>query len=204
MLATAVTNAPKKWETFEVELELPAGEHRFSARWENRDTNVIGQTLYINEFKVVGPRDTRTPFMKRVAAIAPEAGDEVRGGDVVQWFLTRAFRRPPTAEELARIPVTTATRREPVPLGTVAEVSRGRAKAGSLASYQGRGAVVLAVTKKSRTNTLQLIERLNGYIAAQNPRFTAEGVQLQLLDDQTVPTREAGCCGSCAGRRVPC
>ena len=102
VLATAVTNAPKKWETFEVEVELPAGEHRFSARWENRDTNVIGQTLYINEFKVVGPRDTRTPFMKRVAAIAPEAGDEVRGGDVVQWFLTRAFRRPPTAEELAR------------------------------------------------------------------------------------------------------
>ena len=47
------------------------------------------------------------------------------------------------------------------------------------------------MTKKSRTNTLQLIERLSTYIADQNPRFSNDGVQLQLLDDQTVPTREA-------------
>jgi Protein of unknown function (DUF1592)/Protein of unknown function (DUF1588)/Protein of unknown function (DUF1585)/Protein of unknown function (DUF1595) len=102
VLTAIVTNAPKKWEAFELELELPAGEHRFSALWTNRDTNVVGQTLYINEFKVVGPKDTRTPFMKRVDAIAPEAGDEQRAEDLVQWFLTRAFRRPPTPEERAR------------------------------------------------------------------------------------------------------
>lgn len=102
VLTAIVTNAPKKWEAFELELELPAGEHRFSALWANRDTNVVGQTLYINEFKVVGPKDTRTPFMKRVDAIAPEAGDEQRAEDLVQWFLTRAFRRPPTPEEQAR------------------------------------------------------------------------------------------------------
>jgi multidrug efflux pump subunit AcrB len=125
-------------------------------------------------------------FRDTFAGKVETAGDEGR----TAW-LVRIVGQTADAEELARIPVSTATRREPVPLGTVAEVSRGRAKAGSLASYQGRGAVVLAVTKKSRTNTLQLIERLNGYIAAQNPRFTAEGVQLQLLDDQTVPTREA-------------
>jgi multidrug efflux pump subunit AcrB len=125
-------------------------------------------------------------FRDTFAGKVETAGDEGR----TAW-LVRIVGQTADAEQLARIPVSTATRREPVPLGTVAEVSRGRAKAGSLASYQGRGAVVLAVTKKSRTNTLQLIERLNGYIAAQNPRFTAEGVQLQLLDDQTVPTREA-------------
>ncbi len=98
-------------------------------------------------------------------------------------------------EQIARIPVSSTTaanaRREPVPLGQVADVSRGRAKAGSLASYQGKGAVILAVTKKSRTNTLKLVEQVNAYIATQNPRFAAEGVQMQLLDDQTVPTREA-------------
>jgi multidrug efflux pump subunit AcrB len=106
-------------------------------------------------------------------------------------WLVRVVGQTADPDEIARIPVSNATRREPVPLGNVAEVSRGRAKAGSLASYQGKGAVILAVTKKSRTNTLQLIERLNTYIAEQNPRFTSDGVQLQMLDDQTVPTREA-------------
>lgn len=102
VLMTSVTNLPKKWESFEVELELPAGEHRFSARWSNRDTNVAGQTLYINEFKVVGPKDTRTRFMKRIAGVASDAGDDERADRVVRWFLTRAFRRTPTAEEQAR------------------------------------------------------------------------------------------------------
>jgi len=106
-------------------------------------------------------------------------------------WLVRVVGQTADPDEIARIPVSSATRREPVPLGNVAEVARGRAKAGSLASYQGKGAVILAVTKKSRTNTLQLIERLDSYIAQQNPRFSNDGVQLQLLDDQTVPTREA-------------
>jgi len=102
VLSASVTNSPKKWETFEVELELPAGEHRFSAGWANRETNVVGQTLYINEFKVVGPKDTRTPFMRRFDTIAPEAGEDQRAEDLVQWFLTRAFRRTPTTEEKTR------------------------------------------------------------------------------------------------------
>jgi multidrug efflux pump subunit AcrB len=125
-------------------------------------------------------------FRDTFAGKVETAADEGRSA-----WLVRVVGQTADPEELARIPVTSLTRREPVPLGAVAEVARGRATAGSLASYQGRGAVILAVTKKSRTNTLQLIERLNGYIAAQNPRFVAEGIQLQLLDDQTVPTREA-------------
>ena len=106
-------------------------------------------------------------------------------------WLVRVVGQTADPEEIARIPVSNAGRREPVPLGAVAEVSRGRAKAGSLASYQGKGAVILAVTKKSKINTLDLVERLKGYIAEQNPRFVADGVQLQLLDDQTVATRAA-------------
>jgi multidrug efflux pump subunit AcrB len=106
-------------------------------------------------------------------------------------WLVRVVGQTADPDELARIPVSNASRREPVPLGQVAEVSRARAKGGSLASFQGKGAVILAVTKKSKTNTLQLIERLNNYIEGQNPRFVSDGVQMQLLDDQTVPTRKA-------------
>ncbi|MBI3096146.1 MAG: efflux RND transporter permease subunit [Rhodocyclales bacterium] len=125
-------------------------------------------------------------FRDTFAGKVETAGDTER----TAW-LVRVVGQTADPEEIARIPVSNAQRREPVPLGNVAEVSRGRAKAGSLASYQGKGAVILAVTKKSRTNTLQLIERLNTYIVEQNPRFANDGVQLQLLDDQTVPTREA-------------
>jgi multidrug efflux pump subunit AcrB len=125
-------------------------------------------------------------FRDTFAGKVETAGEQER----TAW-LVRVVGQTADPDEIARIPVSSATRREPVPLGNVAEVSRGRAKAGSLASYQGKGAVILAVTKKSHTNTLQLIERLNTYIAEQNPRFTNDGVQLQLLDDQTVPTREA-------------
>lgn len=125
-------------------------------------------------------------FRDTFAGKVETAGEQER----TAW-LVRVIGQSADPDEIARIPVSSATRREPVPLGTVAEVARGRAKAGSLASFEGRGAVILAVTKKSRTNTLQLIERLDSYIAQQNPRFTNDGVQLQLLDDQTVPTREA-------------
>jgi multidrug efflux pump subunit AcrB len=125
-------------------------------------------------------------FRDTFAGKVETAGEQER----TAW-LVRVVGQSADPDEIARIPVSNLTRREPVPLGNVAEVSRGRARAGSLASYQGKGAVILAVTKKSRTNTLQLIERLNTYIAEQNPRFTSDGVQLQMLDDQTVPTREA-------------
>ncbi len=102
VLTTAVTNTPKQWEWFEVEAELPAGEHRFAARWANRDTNAPGQILYINEFKVIGPKDTRTPFMKRVATVGADLEEDDRTVAVVQWLLTRTFRRPPTVEETDR------------------------------------------------------------------------------------------------------
>ena len=125
-------------------------------------------------------------FRDTFAGKVETAGDQER----TAW-LVRVVGQTADPEEIARIPVSNAGRREPVPLGTVAEVSRGRAKAGSLASYQGKGAVILAVTKKSKINTLKLVERLKSYIAEQNPRFVADGVQLQLLDDQTVATRAA-------------
>jgi len=125
-------------------------------------------------------------FRDTFAGKVETAGDRERAA-----WLVRVVGQTADPEEIARIPVSSPTRREPVPLGQVAEVSRARAKAGSLASFEGKGAVILAVTKKSRANTLELIDRLQGYIDSQNPRFLADGITLQLLDDQTVPTREA-------------
>ncbi|MBM3374883.1 MAG: efflux RND transporter permease subunit [Betaproteobacteria bacterium] len=78
-----------------------------------------------------------------------------------------------------------------VRLGDVARVERSRAPAEQLASSDGQTAILYSVTKKSRVNTLHLVERLDGYIALQNEQLKAQGLSLVLTDDQTVPTREA-------------
>ncbi|MDX9994725.1 MAG: efflux RND transporter permease subunit [Rhodocyclaceae bacterium] len=114
-----------------------------------------------------------------------EAGEE-SGREA---WLVRVVGQHVDPERVAEIPVGRGTAQ--APLASVAEVSRARAKAGSLASYAGRPAVMLAITKKSRINTLDLLGRIRGFIAEKNPMLAAEGIQLQLLDDQTIPTRES-------------
>jgi multidrug efflux pump subunit AcrB len=51
--------------------------------------------------------------------------------------------------------------------------------------------VVLAVMKKDDANTLEMVDRVNAYIAERNALADSTGVDLLLVDDQTVPTRQA-------------
>jgi len=112
---------------------------------------------------------------------------ETASGESHDAWLVRVAGEHVDPERLAQIPVG----REATPLSSVAGVTRARTRAGSLASFEGRPAVMLAITKKSRVNTLQLIERVNAFIAEKNPALAADGVRLELLDDQTPKTRES-------------
>lgn len=112
---------------------------------------------------------------------------ETAAGEQRDAWLVRVIGQEVDPERVARIPVG----KDGTPLASVAEVSRARAAAGSLASFEGRPAVMLAVTKKSRTNTLDLIARINDFIAEKNPVLANEGIELKLLDDQTPKTRES-------------
>ena len=76
-------------------------------------------------------------------------------------------------------------------LGEVARIERARAPAAQYAAADGQNAVSLAVTKKSGTNTLELVDRLKAYMNSQNTVLAASGLALVLTDDQTVPTRDA-------------
>jgi multidrug efflux pump subunit AcrB len=78
-----------------------------------------------------------------------------------------------------------------VPLDAVARVRRGHEPPRELAATAGQPAVLLSVTKVSRVNTLQLVERIGAYIARQNTVLASQGLRLQLADDQTIPTRDA-------------
>ncbi len=112
---------------------------------------------------------------------------ETAGGKTRDAWLVRVVGEHVDPERVAQIPVGSAA----IPLASVATVTRARARAGSLASFDGRPAVILAITKKSRVNTLELIERVNAFIAEKNPALAADGVRMELLDDQTPKTRES-------------
>ena len=107
--------------------------------------------------------------------------------------------------QLAQLPL--VGQESELALAEVAQVQRGRQKARQLAQIDGRPAVVMAVLKKPDANTLELVERLKTYLDQRNEYSVATGVELLLIDDQTIPTRDSisimqnnayiGCCWYC-------
>jgi multidrug efflux pump subunit AcrB len=92
---------------------------------------------------------------------------------------------------LSAIPLTRQGQSLDVRLGDVARIERARARATQLASSNGQTAVSLSVTKKSKVNTLDLVNALRVYIADNAARYAQQGITVSLSDDQTVPTRSA-------------
>lgn len=93
---------------------------------------------------------------------------------------------------VARLPVLRGGQDQAhITVDSVAEVKRGREKAKQIITYEGKPAVLLSVTKEARANTLDLIERVKDYITTKNKLLAPAGLRVTLLDDQTVPTREA-------------
>ncbi|MCP5431372.1 MAG: efflux RND transporter permease subunit [Chromatiaceae bacterium] len=78
-----------------------------------------------------------------------------------------------------------------ITLGDVARIERARADPGQLTTYDDRPAVLLAVVKQADVNTIDLVERLKVYLAQRNSYVDATGVELVLIDDQTLTTRNA-------------
>ena len=114
-----------------------------------------------------------------------------KGEDAKAW-LVRVQGQDPDPDYLAGIAVSPAADpHRQVALDTVAETARARAVSASMVTKDGRPAVMLSVTKKSYTNTIHLVERINQFIARENATLAQQGLRLSLLDDQTVPTRKA-------------
>ncbi|OOY45781.1 efflux RND transporter permease subunit, partial [Solemya velum gill symbiont] len=73
-----------------------------------------------------------------------------------------------------------------VTLGTVARVERGRAEPSQLTSFNERPAVLLAVMKQANANTIELVDRIKAYMQGRNIYSDQTGIELILVDDQTV------------------
>ena len=106
-----------------------------------------------------------------------------------QNWLVRLSGADSDPRRLGRLPVLGA--RGEIPLETLADVARGREKATRAVRFNGRPAVMLSVTKKADANTLDLLQRINGFLEQRNRFQRQTGVQLVLVDDQTEITRNA-------------
>lgn len=106
-----------------------------------------------------------------------------------EW-LVRVDGTSPDPAELARFAMRLPDGQS-VSLDSIARVRLGHERPRELAATDGRAAVLLSVTKVSRTNTLELVERIADYIERRNPVLASQGLALHLADDQTVPTTEA-------------
>jgi multidrug efflux pump subunit AcrB len=114
-------------------------------------------------------------------------GGRVRVED--REWLVRLEGKTPEPEVLAQAAVITPEGR--VALGEIAAVARGHERATQRVSYAGRPSVMLSITKQGGSNTLELVDRLNAFVAERNPLLRSQGVQLALIDDQTHMTRNA-------------
>jgi len=117
------------------------------------------------------------------------AGKSGVSGD--DW-LVRVSGTTAEPEDLADFQV--ASRSAPdtlIALDQVAAIQRGRKEATQLVSFDGHPAVALSVAKLAYTNTLDLVERINLYIAEKNAQLAGSGISLVLADDQTTQTRHA-------------
>jgi multidrug efflux pump subunit AcrB len=125
--------------------------------------------------------DTVAAFFQDIAA-----GDLGLGG---QSWLVRLVGSDADPRLLARRPVVGAPGE--VTLAEVTQVERSRKEPVQLARFDGRPAVLLPVLKQASANTLEVVDRLNAYLAERNRLAEQTGVDLVLTDDQTIPTRNA-------------
>ncbi len=104
-------------------------------------------------------------------------------------WLVRLIGTDSDPSYIAKLPVITA--RGEITVDSVADVGRGRKAASQLVLYKGKPAVMFAINKKPKANTLDMVERIDAYIKSKNKVLAQQGMDVVLLDDQTSPTREA-------------
>lgn len=106
-----------------------------------------------------------------------------------QSWLVRVLGANSDPEYLAQMPVVT-TRGE-IALGNIARIELTRSKPEQYTSYLGQPAILLSISKRANTNTLELLDRIKLYIEERNAVSANAGISLYLVDDQTQATRDA-------------
>lgn len=109
-----------------------------------------------------------------------------------QEWLVRVVGQDADPAWLADVGVAASTRGGAmVKLDEVASVARARARPSQMVSSGGQASVLFSISKKAGVNTLAMVENISDYVVRKNAVLAQQGLRLELMDDQTVPTREA-------------
>ncbi len=107
-----------------------------------------------------------------------------------QWLI-RAEGRSIEPDALSGLTLTGPGDEAVVRFDEIARLRLGSSIPEQLVRFEDRPAVMLSVTKRAGSNTLDLLAELNAYIEERNPVLNRQGLELVLADDQTIATREA-------------
>src|SRR5258706_1802191 len=92
--------------TYEAKFSAQPGEHRFAVALLNPadgDTKDIKRTVFVESVVVEGPADTRPPSQRRLLATTPAESHPEQTREVLTRFVSHAYRRPPTTDEINRL-----------------------------------------------------------------------------------------------------
>jgi len=167
-----------------------------------KDIELIDGVDRINELGLADPELHITFKPERLEGLGITPGDlsdtvrayfrDVSAGDIQtddgQWII-RVEGTSTDPGSLADYPVTTA--HGIVPLGSLAEFTRTTEEATEIVRFNGGPAALLAITKQANTNVLELVDDIRHYIDGRNKYKTKAGVEIFLVDDQTISTRKA-------------
>ncbi len=104
-------------------------------------------------------------------------------------WLVRIIGKNSDPAEVAKLPIPGLSGE--IPLGRVASVQRARKKSAQEVSIDGKPAILLSVLKQDNTNVIKLVDKLNAWVDEQNVLTENTGIQLKMVDDQTLPTKQA-------------
>ncbi len=109
-----------------------------------------------------------------------------------ETWLIRVRGKTAEPDELAQFLIAPRTApQSKIPLDRVARVRRGQEEAQQVVSFDGQPAISMSISKVGFTNTLDLLDQINAYVAEKNEFLAQTGIQLVLADDQTTQTRNA-------------
>jgi len=109
-----------------------------------------------------------------------------------ETWLIRVRGKTAEPDELAQFLIAPRTApQSKIPLDRIARVRRGQEEAQQVVSFDGQPAISMSISKVGFTNTLDLLDQINAYVAEKNEFLAQTGIQLVLADDQTTQTRNA-------------
>ncbi len=103
-----IAAAEKNPATYEVDVELKAGDHRLAVSLLNPTMGApkdkaATRAILVEWFELRGPKDMRPETQKRLLAVKPGQGKAENTHEILGRFASKAYRRPVAKDELDRL-----------------------------------------------------------------------------------------------------